>query len=121
MEIKSTGNYRLIEGQEKQSLLEKYINQPAEFDRICASVEVFQISSNLDQKIDREPMPTRTRTNFNTEIETRTNNNQDNISSLSQLISRNKAGKSRQVEYHTRSEKIFSRDNLSKTIQASKE
>ncbi|MDD9898882.1 MAG: hypothetical protein OXU45_07780 [Candidatus Melainabacteria bacterium] len=114
MDIKSTTNYRLIEGQEKQSLLDKYINQPVEFDRSTGNVEVFHHSSNLETTdTEISDIPALDFLDNPEDID-----NQGNISSLSELISKTKASKSRQVQYHTRSERVLSKENLAETIRS---
>lgn len=94
-----TNNYRLIEGQEKQSWLEKYISQFSDFER-NESVELFHNSLGLEiQKAgsSRDSISTYSnnylssyaKTSFTNPAPSYTNN-QENISSLSELISKNR-------------------------------
>lgn len=123
MELNNTTNYRLIEGQEKQSLLDKYINQLSDIDERTASIEVYQISASLSLKEERKTEENQNffsnfiKNNFTSKAPAYTNN-QDNISSLSSLISKNKTSKNNQVSYQTRNSRDLSKANLAKAIRA---
>ncbi|MBT6843577.1 MAG: hypothetical protein HOA17_07260 [Candidatus Melainabacteria bacterium] len=123
MELNNTTNYRLIEGQEKQSLLDKYINQLSDIDERTAGIEVYQISASLSLKEERKTEENQNffsnfiKNNFTSKAPAYTNN-QDNISSLSSLISKNKTSKNNQVSYQTRNSRDLSKANLAKAIRA---
>lgn len=123
MELQTNANYRLIEGPEKQSLLDHYINQLGDLDR-GGGMEVFQISSNLSLKQEKQEaeegqsvLSNFIRNNFNSEAPAYTNN-QSNISSLSTLISKSKTNKTNQISYQTRNSRDLSMDNLAETIRS---
>lgn len=123
----NTTGYKLIEGQEKQSLLDKYVNQLSDFGQE-SSVEIYQISSNLlksseiiaserDDKIHHHPIASFIQANFHSKEPAYTNN-QDNISSLSDLISKHKDSKSKQVSFEARGTRDLSPSNITETIRS---
>ncbi len=125
MESTRGTGYKLIEGQGKQNLLDKYINQLADFDK-DNGIEVYQISSNLLESsssigAERDQTSSNQVSNFTgstfTNREPSYTNNQDNISSLSELISKHKGNKSNQLNSQTRSIKEFSPENVTETIR----
>ena len=123
----STG-YKLIEGQEKQGLLDRYINQLSDFGEEN-SVEIYQISANLlkageitasarDNTLqDNNIIPIFTEADFHSQEPAYTNN-QDNISSLSNLISKHKDGKSKQVSFEARASRDLSAENITETMRS---
>ncbi|MDA0772580.1 MAG: hypothetical protein O3C63_06520 [Cyanobacteria bacterium] len=123
MELNNTTNYRLIEGQEKQSLLEKYSNQLSDIDERANGIEVYQISASLSLREERKTQENQNffsqfiKNNFTSKAPAYTNN-QDNISSLSSLISKNKTGKNDLISYQTRNSKDFSKANLTEAIRS---
>ncbi|MDA1020110.1 MAG: hypothetical protein O2962_00995 [Cyanobacteria bacterium] len=123
MELNNTTNYRLIEGQEKQSLLDKYINQLSDIDERANGIEVYQISASLSLREERKTQENQNffsqfiKNNFTSKAPAYTNN-QDNISSLSSLISKNKTGKNDLISYQTRNSKDFSKANLTEAIRS---
>ncbi len=124
----NTTGYKLIEGQEKQGLLNRYINQLSDFDAE-SSVEMYQISSNLlksseiisserDNKIqNNNSISSFIRSTFNSKEPAYTNN-QDNISSLSDLISKSKDAKSDIISFEARGSREWSTDNVTETIRS---
>lgn len=123
MELNNTTNYRLIEGQEKQSLLDKYINQLSDIDERADGIEVYQISASLSLREERKTQENQNffshfiKNNFTSKAPAYTNN-QDNISSLSSLISKSKTSKNNQISYQTRNSRDFSKDNLAATLKS---
>ena len=123
----STG-YKLIEGQEKQGLLDRYINQLSDFDAE-SGVEIYQISANLlksgeiiasqrDNTLQDNNVISRfTEADFHSQEPAYTNN-QNNISSLSNLISKRKDAKSAQVSYEARGSRDWSANNITETIRS---
>ncbi len=119
--------YKLIEGQEKRGLLDRYINQLSDFDA-DTSVEIYQLSANLlnsseisanqrDEKIFSNSITSFMQANFNSKEPAYTNN-QDNISSLSDLISKRKDAKSDIVSFEARGSRDWSTDNITETIRS---
>ena len=123
----NTTGYKLIEGQEKQGLLDRYINQLSDFDAE-SSVEIYQISSNLLKSSEisasqrDENMPGNSVKNFISSTfsskEPAYTNNQENISSLSDLISKRKDTKSDKVSYEARGSRNWSATNITETIRS---
>ncbi len=119
--------YKLIEGQEKRGLLDRYINQLSDFDA-DSSVEIYQISSNLlksseilanqrDENVLGNPITNLMQANFNSKEPAYTNN-QENISSLSDLISKRKDAKSDIVSFEARGSREWSASNVTETIRS---
>lgn len=124
----NTTGYKLIEGPKKQGLLDRYINQLSDFDAET-SVEIYQISSNLlksseitasqrDDKVQHHhSVASFIQANFHSKEPAYTNN-QDNISSLSDLISKHKNNKSKQVSFEARGSRDLSSSNITETMRS---